>query len=82
MRPLSFLSERLCRVPGETSQQRQGGGDGAIVMVPVASSGSPSELYVTLGPFWVSGSVGGDRKNRVLGVGRGSSSPGRYSIDL
>ncbi|MQL73691.1 hypothetical protein Taro_006059 [Colocasia esculenta] len=28
---------------GESSQQRQGGGDGAVVEVPVASSGSPSQ---------------------------------------
>ncbi|MQL94207.1 hypothetical protein Taro_026859, partial [Colocasia esculenta] len=26
-----------------------GGGDGAVVVVPVASSGSPFQLYVTLG---------------------------------
>ncbi|MQL97151.1 hypothetical protein Taro_029830, partial [Colocasia esculenta] len=55
---------------GETSQQRQGRGDGVVVVVPVASSGSPSQLYVTLGPFRVSGSVGGDGENWVLGVGR------------
>ncbi|MQL78005.1 hypothetical protein Taro_010415 [Colocasia esculenta] len=55
-----------------------GRGDGAVVVVPVASSGSPSQLYVTLGPFRVFGSVGGDRENRVLGMGRGSGSRGRY----
>ncbi|MQL98211.1 hypothetical protein Taro_030916 [Colocasia esculenta] len=33
----------------ETSQQRQGGGDGAVVEVPVTSSGSPFLVYVTLG---------------------------------
>ncbi|MQM20348.1 hypothetical protein Taro_053366 [Colocasia esculenta] len=64
---------------GETSQQWQGGGDGAIVVVLVASSGSPSQLYITLGPFRVSRSMGGDRENWVLGLGRGSGSRGRYS---
>ncbi|MQL79244.1 hypothetical protein Taro_011684, partial [Colocasia esculenta] len=49
-----------------------GGGDAAIVVVPVASSGSPFHLYITLGPFRVSGSMGCDRENQVLGVGRGS----------
>ncbi|MQL76571.1 hypothetical protein Taro_008960 [Colocasia esculenta] len=51
-----------------------GRGEGAVVGVPVASSGSPFSEYVTLEPFWVHGSVGGDRENRVLGVGRGSGS--------
>ncbi|MQL77396.1 hypothetical protein Taro_009811, partial [Colocasia esculenta] len=53
-----------------------GGGDGAVVMVPVASCGSPSECtspsgYAPKGlPFRVFGSVGGDCENRVLDVGR------------
>ncbi|MQL93986.1 hypothetical protein Taro_026634 [Colocasia esculenta] len=36
-------------------------------------------MYVTLEPFRVSGSMGDDRENRVLGVGRGSGSRGRYN---
>ncbi|MQL94393.1 hypothetical protein Taro_027050 [Colocasia esculenta] len=55
------------------------GGDGAVVVIPVASSGSLFQLYVTLGPFRVPGTVGGDRENRVLGLGRESGSRGRYS---
>ncbi|MQM15630.1 hypothetical protein Taro_048579 [Colocasia esculenta] len=51
----------------------------AVVVNPIASSGSPSQLYVTLGLFRVPGSVGGDRKNRVIDLGQGSSSRGRYS---
>ncbi|MQL72239.1 hypothetical protein Taro_004592 [Colocasia esculenta] len=61
-----------------TAGRASGGGDRAVVMVPVASSGFPLQLYVTLGPFRVSGSVGGDRENRVLGLGRWSGSRGRY----
>ncbi|MQM04164.1 hypothetical protein Taro_036959, partial [Colocasia esculenta] len=86
----------------ETSQQRQGArraketvrllsnnrarAGRRIVVVPIASSGSPSQCTSPLGyapkglPFRVSGSVGGDRENRVLGVGRGSGSRGRYTL--
>ncbi|MQL83087.1 hypothetical protein Taro_015568 [Colocasia esculenta] len=39
----------------------------------------PNGLALHVEPFWVSGSVGGDRENQVLGVGRGSGSRGRYS---
>ncbi|MQL76500.1 hypothetical protein Taro_008901 [Colocasia esculenta] len=42
-----------------------GGGDGAVVVVPVALLG-----------LWIRGD---NRKNRVLGVGQGSGSRGRYS---
>ncbi|MQL76600.1 hypothetical protein Taro_008991 [Colocasia esculenta] len=38
-----------------------------------------SDCGVLCTPFQVSGSVGGDRENRVLGMGRGSGSRGRYS---
>ncbi|MQL81588.1 hypothetical protein Taro_014053 [Colocasia esculenta] len=43
----------------------------AVGVVPTARSGFPLQLYVTLGPFWVPGSVGGHRENRVLDLGRG-----------
>ncbi|MQM19853.1 hypothetical protein Taro_052865 [Colocasia esculenta] len=46
-----------------------GGGDGVVGEDPVASSVSLFPVYVTLGPFRLSGSVGGDRENRVLDVG-------------
>ncbi|MQL70134.1 hypothetical protein Taro_002461 [Colocasia esculenta] len=49
-----------------------GRGDGAVGMDPIASSVSHFLVYITLGPFWVPGSVGGDRDNRVLGMGRAS----------
>ncbi|MQL94378.1 hypothetical protein Taro_027033 [Colocasia esculenta] len=39
----------------------------------------PNGSALLLEPFRVSGSVGGDRENRVLGVGQGSGSQGRYS---
>ncbi|MQL70278.1 hypothetical protein Taro_002590 [Colocasia esculenta] len=45
-------------------------------MVPVASNVSPFSVYVTLG---VSGSVGDDHENWVLGVGRGSGSRSHYT---
>ncbi|MQL75811.1 hypothetical protein Taro_008168, partial [Colocasia esculenta] len=58
-----------------------GRGGGAVVVVPAASSVFPLQLYVTLGPFRISGSVGGDRENRVLDLGRGSGSRDRYGSD-
>ncbi|MQM14422.1 hypothetical protein Taro_047353 [Colocasia esculenta] len=77
---VSYLA--LTRREGEASQQRQGARQaeemGAVVVVHIASSVFPLSMYVTLGPFRVSGSMGGDRENRVLGVGRGSGSRGRY----
>ncbi|MQL68929.1 hypothetical protein Taro_001207, partial [Colocasia esculenta] len=51
-----------------------GGGDGEVGEDPVASTVSPFPVYVTLGAFEVSGFVGGDHENRVLGVGGGSGS--------
>ncbi|MQL94281.1 hypothetical protein Taro_026931 [Colocasia esculenta] len=66
---------RLERPDFPTAAERaSGGGVGAVGVVPVASSGFPVSVYVTLGPFRVSGSVGGDRENWVHGVGRGSGS--------
>ncbi|MQL86599.1 hypothetical protein Taro_019133 [Colocasia esculenta] len=61
----------LCRdlVGTGVAGRASGRGGGAVVVVPVASSGSPSQLYVTLGPFRVPGSVGGDCENWVLGLG-------------
>ncbi|MQL89776.1 hypothetical protein Taro_022354 [Colocasia esculenta] len=57
-----------------SAERASGGGDGAVVGVPVASSGSPVLVYVTLGPFRVFGSVGGNHENQVFGMGRGSGS--------
>ncbi|MQM19833.1 hypothetical protein Taro_052846 [Colocasia esculenta] len=69
-----YFGLRACSTTGRTP----GGRDGGVVEVPIASSAPPSLLYVTLGSFRVSGSVGGNCENRVLCVGRGSGSRGRY----
>ncbi|MQL68556.1 hypothetical protein Taro_000796, partial [Colocasia esculenta] len=70
----SFFSLPRSLRPRNPAGRVSGGGGKAVVEVLVASSGSPFSVYVTLGPFRVPGSVGGDRENRVLGVGRGSGS--------
>ncbi|MQL85737.1 hypothetical protein Taro_018264 [Colocasia esculenta] len=59
----------------EAAGRAPGGGDGAVGEDPIDNSGSPFLVYVNLGHFRVSRSVGGDRENRVLGVGRGSVGP-------
>ncbi|MQM16080.1 hypothetical protein Taro_049032 [Colocasia esculenta] len=42
----------------------------------------PNGSALLLEPFRVSGSVGGDHENRVLGMGQGSGSRGRYTRGL
>ncbi|MQM12920.1 hypothetical protein Taro_045841 [Colocasia esculenta] len=64
---VSYLA--LTRREGETSQQRQG-----------ARRAEETRRYI-LYPFRVSGSVGGDRENRVLGVGRGSEVSGFSTLE-
>ncbi|MQL96994.1 hypothetical protein Taro_029677 [Colocasia esculenta] len=89
----TWVEDKISSLPStsETSQQRQGAlraEETAVVMVPVASSGSPFSCtspsgYAPKGlPSRVSGSVGGDRENWVLSLGRGSGSQGRYNIQL
>ncbi|MQL84315.1 hypothetical protein Taro_016813, partial [Colocasia esculenta] len=46
-------------------------GSALLVEVRLLNNGRAHAGWRIRGPFWVSGSVGGDRENWVLGVGRG-----------
>ncbi|MQM18940.1 hypothetical protein Taro_051940 [Colocasia esculenta] len=72
--PPSVITSRVVVTTSSPAGRALGGRDGAVVRVPVASSGSPVSVYVTLGPFRVPGSVGDEHENWVLSVGRGLGS--------